>query len=63
LFRGYKEVFLGEEVIKKDGSNMEEVKMKNALDHAELLINCESDLCFRIVESSRSEMFPEGGAA
>ena len=37
--------------------------MGNDLAHAELLISCESDFCFGIVEHSRREMYPEGDAA
>ena len=60
--KGYKEVILGTEVVNKDGSNFLEIKKLNDLAHAEMLICCVTDLCFAIVENSKSEMFADGDA-
>ena len=60
--RSYREVLTGQEQITKDGKNYEIFKDKNDIAFAELLICCENDLCFQIVENSRSDVFPEGDA-
>jgi gag-polypeptide of LTR copia-type/Zinc knuckle len=61
--RGYKDTILGSEESKKDEPNYQELKTLNDLAHAELLVSCESDLCFAIIENSKSERFPDGDAA
>jgi len=47
----------------KDGKNYEAVKTKNDLAYAELLICCENDICFSIVENCITDEHPEGDCA
>ena len=61
--RGYKDMILGTEETKKDKPSYQELKTLNNLAHAKLLVSCESDLCFGIIENSKSEKFPDGDAA
>jgi gag-polypeptide of LTR copia-type len=61
--RGYKDVILGTKETKKDKPSYQELKTLNDLAHAKLLVSCESDLCFGIIENSKSEKFPDGDAA
>ena len=58
--RGCRQVILGYEMVDKDGRNFEQVKLKNDLAYAELMICCENDLCFSIVDNNVTELFPEG---
>jgi hypothetical protein len=58
--RGYREVILLYEMVDKDWKNYEQVKLKNDLAYAELMIYCENDLCFPIVDNSATEFFPVG---
>jgi hypothetical protein len=60
--RGYKDTILGSKESKKDEPNYQELKTLNDLAHAKLLVSCELDLCFAIIENSKSERFPDGDA-
>ena len=51
------------EGVKKEGSNYQEIKTLNSLAHVELLISCDSDLYFGIIENSKRERFPGGDTA
>jgi hypothetical protein len=56
--RGYKKVF-----IRKDGDKEDWPKNKweilDELAYAEVMIGCQADMCFNIIDGSRSRMFPE----
>ena len=61
--RGYKDVLLGIEIVpSKGGKDFDAFLLKNDVAYAELLISCEDNLCFELVNSSRSEQLPEGDA-
>ena len=60
--RGYKDVLLRIEEVKKDGSYYQDIKIYNNLAHDKLLISHESDLCFGIIKNSKSERFSVGHA-
>jgi gag-polypeptide of LTR copia-type len=59
--RGYKKV-----ILRKDGDEEEwpknEWDLLNELAYAELMIGCQDDMCFNIIDGSRSNLFPEGDA-
>jgi hypothetical protein len=60
--RGYKKIILS-----KEGDDLErtknEWKILNDLAYAGLMIVCQDDMCFGIIDGSRSTMFPDGDAA
>jgi len=61
--RGYRELLVGIEIVPtKGGKDFEAFLIKNDVAYAELLIACECNVCFGIVNSSRSKQLPEGDA-
>jgi hypothetical protein len=61
---GYKSVLLGMENGPKDRSSNDfgEFIRKNDMAYADLMMACEDDVCFDLVDNSRSEEFPDGDA-
>jgi len=60
--KGYRDVIIGTEIVAKGSKGREEYVVKNDVAFAELLISCDSDAVFGIVQTSRSEEHPEGDA-
>jgi hypothetical protein len=60
--RGYKKIILNKEGDEADWAK-NEWEILNDLPNAELMIACQDDMCFGIVDGSRSAMFPDGDAA
>jgi hypothetical protein len=60
--RGYKKIILNKEGDESDWDK-NEWEILNDLAYAELMIACQYDMCFRIIDGSRSAMFPDGDAA
>jgi hypothetical protein len=57
--RGYKKIILKKEGEEEDWAK-NEWEILNELAYAELLIGCQDDRCFGIIDGARSTMFPEG---
>jgi hypothetical protein len=61
--RGYRELLVGTEIApNKSSKGYEGFIIKNDKAYAEVLIACECDTCFGIINSSRSELMPDGDA-
>jgi hypothetical protein len=60
--RGYKKIILNKEEDETDWAK-NEWEILNDLAYAELMIACQDDMCFGIIDGSRSGMFPDGDAA
>jgi gag-polypeptide of LTR copia-type len=61
--RGYRELLVGLEIAPTKGvKGFDEFMQKNDFAFAELLISKENDVCLGLVDSSRSELMPEGDA-
>jgi gag-polypeptide of LTR copia-type len=58
--RGYRELLVGLEIVATKG--YDKFMQKNDFAFAELLISNENDVCLGLVDSSRSELMPEGDA-
>ena len=58
--KGYRNLFIGTEIVAKEIKNYEEFIVKNGIAFAELLISCELEAAFEIVHTSCSEEHPEG---
>jgi hypothetical protein len=61
--RGYRNILLGVEIPPNKGSkDFENYVLRNDIAYAEILIACECDVCFGIINSSISEILPDGDA-
>ena len=63
--RGYKKVLLRQEE-EPDPDNLKgksDLKLKNELAYAKLMVACQEDMCFNIVDGSKTERWPEGDAS
>jgi hypothetical protein len=61
--RGYRNLIIGVEIPPNKGSkDYENYVLKNDVAYAEILIACECEICFGIINSSRSETLPDGDA-
>jgi hypothetical protein len=61
--RGYRGVLVGVEIPPNMGSkDFDSFCLMNDVAYAEILIACECDICFSIINSSRTEVFPGGDA-
>ena len=62
--RGCRTLLVGAEVVPNKGSkDFDAFVLKNDIAYAELLIACENDeVCFSIINSSRSDILPDGDA-
>jgi hypothetical protein len=61
--RGYRNVIVGAEIQPNKGSkDFEAFMLRNDVAYAEILTACECDVCFGIVNSSRSDILPDGDA-
>jgi hypothetical protein len=61
-FMGNKNELLGIEEMPEDksGTEFEDFMMKNDIAFADLMITCEEDVCFDLVENARTEELPDG---
>jgi gag-polypeptide of LTR copia-type len=61
--RGYRELLVGLEIVPTKGvKGYDKFMQKNDFAFAELLISNKNDVCLGLVDSSRSELMPEGDA-
>jgi hypothetical protein len=61
--RGYRGLLVGTEIApNKSSKEYEGFIIRNDIAYAEVLIACECDTCFGIINSSRSEQMPDGDA-
>jgi hypothetical protein len=61
--RGYRNVTLGVEIPPNKGSkDFESYVLRNDIAYAEILIACKCDICFGVINSSRSEILLDGDA-
>jgi hypothetical protein len=61
--RGYSGLLVGTEIApNKSSKEYEGFILRNDIAYAEVLIACEFDTCFGIINSSRSEQMPDGDA-
>jgi hypothetical protein len=60
--RGYKKIILNKEGDEADWAK-NEWEILNDLAYAEIMIACQDDMCFGIIDGSRSGVFPDGDAA
>jgi hypothetical protein len=61
--RWYRNVILGDEIPANKGSKyFENYVLRNDISYAEILIACECEVFFGIINSNRSEILPDGDA-
>jgi hypothetical protein len=61
--RGYRELLVGLEVVPTKGAKgYDKFMQKNDFAFVELLFSNKNDVCLGLVDSSRSELMPEGDA-
>jgi hypothetical protein len=61
--RGYRGILVGTEIVpNKSSKDYEGFIIRNDIANAEVLIACECDTCFGIINSSRGEQMPGGDA-
>jgi hypothetical protein len=60
--RGYKRIIQNQEPYpaEDDMKSWQELKIRNDLGYAELLLSCQDDVCFNIIDNAKSVKFPEG---
>jgi gag-polypeptide of LTR copia-type len=60
--RGYKNILVGKWIVTDKDSEEEQMKHaeKNDAGYAELLMSCQSDAVFGIIDNARSDNFPDG---
>jgi hypothetical protein len=60
--RGYKQIIKNQEPYPADDNVKlwQELKFRNHLGYAELLLSCQDDVCFNIIDNAKSVKFSEG---
>jgi hypothetical protein len=60
--RGYKRIIQNQEpyLAKDDMKSWQELKIRYDLGYAELLLSCQDNVCFNIIDNAKSVKFPEG---
>jgi hypothetical protein len=60
--RGYKRIILNQEpyLAEDDMKSWQKLKIQNDLGYVELLLSCQDNVCFNIIDNAKSVKFPEG---
>jgi hypothetical protein len=61
----YKEILTGTslESDSRETKSKKDQKILNDLAYAELMVSCQKDVCFNIIDAAKSEKWPEGHTA